>query len=56
MRHDTDVRLEGIRIGEKRGMNEKAVTSARNRLARKYPVNDIADITGLSVKKIEELT
>ena len=50
---------EGIRIGEKRGkkegMNEAKIASARNMLARKYPVNDIADITELSVKKIEEL-
>ena len=36
-------------------MNEAKIASARNMLARKYPVNDIADITGLSVKKIEEL-
>ena len=61
--HDHDVRKhgreegrkEGIRIGEKKGQSEKAIETARKMLARKYPVNDIADITGLSVKKIEEL-
>ena len=61
--HDHDVRKhgreegrkEGIRIGEKKGQSEKAIETARKMLARNYPVNDIADITGLSVKKIEEL-
>jgi hypothetical protein len=46
---------EGIAVGKEQGMNEAKIASARNMLARKYPVNDIADITELSVKKIEEL-
>ena len=57
--HDHDVRKhgreEGIRIGEKKGQSEKAIETARKMLTRNYPVNDIADITGLSVKKIEDL-
>ena len=57
--HDQDKiiegRKEGILIGRKEGMQAGKIASARNMLVRKYPVNDIADITGLSVKKIEEL-
>ena len=66
--HDTDVRLEGIRIGEKRGkkegiavgkeqgMNEKAVASAKNFLAMNALTHEqIAKGVGLPIEKIEEL-
>ena len=45
--HDYDVRNEG--------REEKARETARNMLARNYPVNDIAEITGLSLADVEQL-
>ena len=66
--HDTDVRLEGIRIGEKRGkkeglaagkaqgMNAKAIASAKNLLAMKVLSHEqIAQAVELPIEKIEEL-
>ncbi len=58
--HDTDVRLEGIRIGEKRGkkegMNEAKIANARNFLAMNLGTHDqIAKGVGLPIEKIEEL-
>ena len=62
--HDTDVRLEGIRIGEKRGekrgkkegMNEKAVATAKNFLKMNILTHEqIAKGVGLPLEKIEEL-
>ena len=58
--HDTDVRLEGIRIGEKRGkkegMNEAKIANARNLLAMKLGTHEqIAQAVELSQEKIEEL-
>ena len=48
-------RTEGIAIGEQRGREEKALETARNMLARNYPVNEIAEITGLSLADVEQL-
>ncbi len=61
--HDTDVRLEGIRIGEKRGekrgkkqgINEAKIASARNMLEDNLPIEKISQYTGLPLEKIEEL-
>ena len=49
-------REEGIAIGENRGREEKARETARNMLARNYPVNEIAEITGLSLPEVEKLS
>ncbi len=43
---------EGIAIGER----EKALSAARNMLARNYPVTDIAEITGLLPEEVESLS
>ena len=54
--HDTDIRLEGREEGMKQGMNEKAVTSARNFLAMNVLTHEqIAKGVGLPIEKIEEL-
>ena len=58
--HDTDVRLEGIRIGEKRGkkegMNEAKIANARNLLAMNLLTHEqIAKGVGLPLEKIDEL-
>lgn len=43
---------EGIAIGER----EKALSAARNMLARNYPMSDIAEITGLLPEEVESLS
>ena len=45
--HDYDVRNEG--------REESRRETARNMLARNYPLTDIAEITGLSLAEVEEL-
>ena len=58
--HDHDVRKhgreEGIRIGEKRGMNEAKIANAKNFLAMNILTHEqIAKGVGLPLEKIEEL-
>ena len=48
-------REEGISIGKEQGREEKALSTARNMLARNYPVNEIAEIIGLSLAEVEQL-
>jgi predicted transposase/invertase (TIGR01784 family) len=40
---------------KREGRQEEKIEIARNLLSRKMPINDIADITKLSIKEIEEL-
>ena len=46
---------EGISIGEKRGREEKALSTARNMLADGLPREKIAQYTGLSLAEVEKL-
>ncbi|MFW6364187.1 MAG: Rpn family recombination-promoting nuclease/putative transposase, partial [Spirochaeta sp.] len=46
---------EGVQQGEEIGMQKKAEEDARKMLAKKYPLRDIAEITGLSLQRIAEL-
>ena len=48
-------REEGISIGEKRGREEKALSTARNMLADGLPREKIAQYTGLSLAEVEKL-
>ena len=52
-------RQEGLAEGEKRGRTEGAAQKqreiAKNLLAKKMPVPEIAEITGLTIHEIEEL-
>ena len=57
--HDKDVELRGRKAGlaegKKTGLAEGLKMTARNMLAKNYPVADIADITGLSIADVEKL-
>ena len=44
------------REGKEEGMEEMQSRTARNMLARNYPVNDIAEITGLSLEDVTRLS
>ena len=46
---------EGLNKGEQKGRSEKAVEDAKRMLIKKYPMNDISEITGLPLEKILEL-
>ena len=46
---------EGIEIGREKGRNEKAVEDAENMMKKNYPVDDICEITGLSLEQVLEL-
>ncbi len=45
----------GILEGRAEGAQQKAIETALNMLKKEYPVNDISEITNLSVDKILEL-
>jgi len=46
---------EGLNKGEQKGRSEKAVEDAKRMLIKKYPMNDISEITGLTLEKVQEL-
>ena len=46
---------EGIEEGIEKGIEKEKLRNAKAMKAKGYPVNDIADITGLSIKEIENL-
>ena len=46
---------EGIEEGIEKGIEKEKLRNAKAMKAKGYPVNDIADITGLSIKEIEKL-
>ena len=48
-------REEGISIGLERGAYQTKLETARKRIARGNPAEDIADVTGLSLLQIKEL-
>ncbi|MBQ7167388.1 MAG: hypothetical protein IJR93_10640 [Treponema sp.] len=49
--YELELKAEGKEEGER----ARALSAARNMLARNYPVTDIAEITGLSLEEVEEL-
>ncbi len=53
--YDRNRRREGWEEGFERGECSKQQETARNMLARNYPVNEIAEITGLSPAEVEKL-
>ncbi len=57
--HDRDIkkaaREEGIAIGLAEGQEKKAIESAKRMLIKKYPTDDISEITGLPLEKVLEL-
>ena len=46
---------EGLNKGEQKGRSEKAVEDAKRMLIKKYPMNDISEITDLPLEKVQEL-
>jgi len=48
-------RVEGISIGEAKGESKKAIEIARAMLAKKKPIEEIEEFTGLSKGEIEKL-
>ncbi len=57
--HDSDVRREGIAIGEargeKRGRSEAKLEAARNMLLENLPEETIARCTGLPLETVQQL-
>ena len=53
--HERDIRVEAERKGIAIGAHDKAVETARKLLAKNYPIDDIADSTGLSIEEVNTL-
>ena len=60
--YDTDIavqREESLRIGIEQGFSDgayqKAIETAKNLLAMKFPIENIAKATGLSIQEVEAL-
>ena len=49
--HDRDIREDA----KEEGAQQKAIETAIKMLEKKYPVEEIADLTGLTVEKVLEL-
>ena len=49
--HDRDIREDA----KEQGAQQKAIETAIKMLEKKYPVEEIADLTGLTVEKVLEL-
>ena len=48
-------REDGIAEGQELGRMDKSVEDAKGMLIKYYPINDICEITGLSLEKVREL-
>ena len=46
----------GINDGISKGENKKSIEIAKNMLKKNMPIEDISDITGLSIEEINKLT
>ena len=46
---------EGLEEGIKQGSKEKEIEIARNMKEKNYPIEDIKEITGLSIEEIEKI-
>jgi len=46
---------QGIQQGIQQGAQQKAIETALKMLKKHYPINDIAELTGLPYEKIQEL-
>ena len=46
---------QGIKQGIQQGAQQQAIETAINMLKKKYPVDEIADLTGHTVEKVLEL-
>ncbi|BAG39892.1 transposase [Orientia tsutsugamushi str. Ikeda] len=46
---------EGIEKGRKEGEENNAIATAKKMLAKRKPINEIIEFTGLTIEKIEQL-
>ena len=46
---------EGLVVGRAEGRAEEKLENARRMKSKEYPLDDIADITGLTIEEIEKL-
>ena len=46
---------EGLEEGEKKGKQEAKLEDARRMLEKGYPIEDVCEITGLSLDEVEKL-
>ena len=53
--HDRDITRAAKREGIAEGSRQKAIEAATNMLIKKYPLEDIVEITGLSLNKVQNL-
>ena len=57
--HDRDIRrvalAEGKQIGLQEGAEQKAIETAKNFIQKNIPLETIAECTGLSLEKVQEL-
>ena len=46
---------EGVAEGVAKGARQQAIETAKKMIIKNYAINDISELTGLSVKEIQEL-
>ena len=53
--HDFDIKKEAFENGKQAGSQQKAVEAAKNALGMNLSAEQVAEITGLSLEKINDL-
>ena len=53
--HDRDIKKAAKEEGLAEGIQQKAIEDAKRMLIKKYPTDDISEITGLPLEKVLEL-
>ena len=53
--HDFDIKKEAFENGKQAGAQQKAVEAAKNALGMNLSAGQVAEITGLSLEKINDL-
>ncbi len=52
---DISTERSALAESEAKGERKKAIETARKMMARNYPIEDVAELTGLSAEEIAEL-
>ncbi len=53
--HDSDIRRVALAEGLAQGAEQKAIETAKNFIQKNIPLETIAECTGLSLEKVQEL-
>ena len=53
--HDRDIKKAAREEGIAEGQMQKAIEDAKRMLIKKYPTDDISEITGLPLEQLQEL-